>query len=114
MLIQIRDQAIELFDILEFWMDENEKKYEHSGKEIREAFEKADREIPNISISYKKDPEAIYVSRAFTFSNLTKPINSSLISSYFGKDENNEDIIQCIRFHFSIIKDSYKIFFLLF
>ncbi|CAG8676402.1 7866_t:CDS:2, partial [Funneliformis mosseae] len=28
--------------------------------------------------------------RAFTFKNLTKPINSSLITSYLEKDENNE------------------------
>ncbi len=44
-------------------------------------------------MSYKKNPDAIYTSRAFTFNNLTKPINSSLITSYLEKDENNEGII---------------------
>ena len=46
------------------------------------AFEEADKEIPNISTSYEKDPDAIYTSRAFTFQNLSKPVNSSFISQY--------------------------------
>ncbi|CAB4384070.1 unnamed protein product [Rhizophagus irregularis] len=53
-------------------------------------FEEADKEIPNISISYEKNPDAIYTSRLFTFNNLTKPINSSLITSYLD-EENNKD-----------------------
>ncbi len=60
--------------------------------EIKEVFEEADKEIPSVSTSYKKDPDAIYTSRAFKFSNLSKPTNSSLITSYLEKDENNEGI----------------------
>ncbi|CAG8733915.1 3464_t:CDS:2, partial [Funneliformis mosseae] len=66
-------------------------KYGYYGKKIKEAFEEADKEIPNISISRKTNPDAIYISRAFTFKNLTNPINSSLITSYLEKDENNEE-----------------------
>ena len=43
--------------------------------------------------SYKKDPDAVYTSRAFTFSNLPKPINSSIITSYINDNENNEGIV---------------------
>ncbi|CAB4430439.1 unnamed protein product [Rhizophagus irregularis] len=53
-------------------------------------FEEADKEIPNISTSYEKNPDAIYTSRVFTLSNLTKPVNSSIITSYLD-EENNED-----------------------
>ncbi|CAB4384060.1 unnamed protein product [Rhizophagus irregularis] len=53
-------------------------------------FEEADKEIPNISTSYEINPDAIYTSRVFTFSNLTKPVNSSIITSYLD-EENNED-----------------------
>ncbi|CAG8693976.1 1508_t:CDS:2, partial [Funneliformis mosseae] len=56
-----------------------------------EAFEEADKDIPNISISLKTNPDAIYTSRTFTFKNLTKPINSSLITSYLEKYGNNEE-----------------------
>ncbi|CAB4430431.1 unnamed protein product [Rhizophagus irregularis] len=52
---------------------------------------KSDKEIPNISTSYEKHPDAIYTSRLFTFNNLTKPINSSLITSYLDDEENNKD-----------------------
>ncbi|CAB5361026.1 unnamed protein product [Rhizophagus irregularis] len=54
-------------------------------------FEKADKEIPNISTSYEKNPDAIYTSRLFTFSNLTKPVNSSIITDYLNDKENNKD-----------------------
>ncbi|CAB4484369.1 unnamed protein product [Rhizophagus irregularis] len=53
-------------------------------------FEEADKEIPNISTSYKKNSDAIYTSRLFTFDNLTKPVNSSIITSYLD-EKNNED-----------------------
>ncbi|CAB4429223.1 unnamed protein product [Rhizophagus irregularis] len=53
-------------------------------------FKEADKEIPNISTSYEKNPDAIYTSRLFTFNNLTKPINSSLITSYLD-DEDCQD-----------------------
>ena len=84
----MRPMIEELNDILSFWWDsndgsyQNDKKYGYYGKEIKEAFEEADKEIPNISTSYKKDPDAIYTSRAFKFNNLPKPVNSSLITSY--------------------------------
>ncbi|CAG8613186.1 8170_t:CDS:2 [Funneliformis mosseae] len=57
---------------------------------MKEAFKEADKEIPNISILRKANPDAVYKSRTFTFKNLTKPINFSLITSYLEKDENNE------------------------
>ncbi len=91
----------ELKEILEFWQfsiefNGNDKKYGYYGKEIKEAFEEADKEIPNISTSYKRDSDAIY-SRILTFSNLPKPTNSSLITSYLEKNENIEGIIQYIK-----------------
>ena len=46
------------------------KKYGYYGKEIGEAIEEANKEIPNISTSYKKDPDAVYNSRAFTYQKL--------------------------------------------
>src|SRR5687767_9609766 len=58
-----RPTANELFDIYEFWnyyksyLDD--KKYGYYGREIEEAFKEADKEIPNISISYKKVPDAV-------------------------------------------------------
>jgi len=53
-------------------------------------FEEADKEIPNISTLHEKDPDAIYTSRAFTFSNLSKPVNSSAITTAYLDDENNK------------------------
>ncbi|CAB4433014.1 unnamed protein product [Rhizophagus irregularis] len=61
------------------------------GKEVRNAFEKADKEIPNISTLCEKDPDAIYTSRAFTFKDLSKPINSSLIVTKYLNEEYNKD-----------------------
>ncbi|GBC46678.2 kinase-like domain-containing protein [Rhizophagus irregularis DAOM 181602=DAOM 197198] len=60
-------------------------------KEIEALFEEADKEIPNISTSYEKNPDAIYTSRLFTLTNLTKPVNSSLITSYLDDEENSKD-----------------------
>ncbi len=87
-----RPTISEIYNTVDFWWasvdvgnaedNRDKKKDGYYGREIKESFEKADKEIPNISISYKKNPEAIYTSRAFTFSNLPKPINSSLITSY--------------------------------
>ncbi|CAB4445191.1 unnamed protein product [Rhizophagus irregularis] len=54
-------------------------------------FEEANKEIPNISTSYEKNPDAIYSSRLFTFNNLTKPVNSSIITNYLNDEENNKD-----------------------
>jgi len=91
-----RPTSKELHGIFEFWWDstiggrDEEENFGFKGKEIREAFEEADKEIPNISTSYKKNSDAVYTSRAFTFSNLLpKPVNSSIISSYI----NNEGIL---------------------
>ncbi|CAB5321361.1 unnamed protein product [Rhizophagus irregularis] len=89
-----RPTADELYNILEFWhnafMDNNqyEVKFGYEGKEIKAVFGEADKEIPNISTTYEKNPDAIYTSRVFTFSNLPKPMNPSIITSYL--DENNK------------------------
>src|SRR5437773_3342916 len=59
-----RPTAEELFDILEFWKDSSDgytqekEKFGYKGKEIKTIFKEADKEIPNISTSYKKDPDA--------------------------------------------------------
>jgi serine/threonine protein kinase len=87
-----RPTASELFGILRFWdgacsgYDQKEK-FGYKGKEIKAMFEEADKEIPNTSTSYEKNPEAIYTSRVFTFSNLPKPVNSSIITSYLNEEE---------------------------
>jgi hypothetical protein len=85
-----RPTADELFNILSFWYDSidrknDEEKFGYKGKEIKAIFEEADKEIPNISTSYEKDPDAVYTSRVFTFSNLPKPVNSSIITSYINE-----------------------------
>jgi len=85
-----RPTASELYDIFGFWRKsiyhydscESDKKYGYYGREIKEAFGKADKEISNISTLYKRDPDAVYTSRAFTFNDLPTPTNSSLITSY--------------------------------
>jgi serine/threonine protein kinase len=95
-----RPAASELYGIIKFWFHSihnidfaEEEKFGYKGKEIKAAFEEADKEIPNISTSYEKNPDAIYTSRLLTFNNLTKPVNSSLITSYLDDEENNEGII---------------------
>jgi hypothetical protein len=86
----------EIFSILHdfiggFCYDEKEA-FGYSGKEIKAFFEEADNEIPNVSTSYEKDSDAIYTSRAFTFSNmLPKPVNS-FITSYFDNERSNKGI----------------------
>ncbi|CAB4443323.1 unnamed protein product [Rhizophagus irregularis] len=95
-----RPTADELYYILNFWYYssstytdkyQNEEKFGYKRKEIKAIFDEADKEIPNISTSYEKNPDAIYTSRVFTFSNLPKPVNSSIINSYLEDDENNKD-----------------------
>ena len=51
-----------------------------------------------MSTSYNKNPDAVYTSRAFTFGNLPKPINSSLITLYLKNYETIEGInaLHCI------------------
>ena len=46
------------------------EKFGYKGKDIKAMFEEADKEIPNISTSYEKNPDAIYSSKIFTFNNL--------------------------------------------
>ena len=84
-----RQTANELYEVLGFWSSSlNKEDYQeqedfgYKGKEIKAMFDEADKEIPNISTFYEKNPDAIYTSRAFTFSNLSKPINSSITTSY--------------------------------
>ncbi|PKK66108.1 kinase-like protein [Rhizophagus irregularis] len=70
-----RQTANELFEIFKFWCNCNvyqeKDNFDYKGKEIKAIFEKADKEISNISTSYKKDPDAIYTSRVFY---ITKPL----------------------------------------
>ena len=105
-----RPTANESHDILDFWYrskrfeslyQENEK-FGYKGKEIVIIFEEADEEIPNISASYEKDPDAVYTSRIFTFSNLSKPVNSSIITSHYLNDEENNEGT-CIKFGIIIL-----------
>ncbi|EXX63907.1 Cdc15p [Rhizophagus irregularis DAOM 197198w] len=95
-----RPTAGELCDIIQFLsyssytcnnVDQEKEKFGYKGKEIKAMFEEANKEIPNISTLYEKNPDAIYSSRLFTFSNLTKPVNSSIITDYLNDEENNKD-----------------------
>jgi len=94
-----RPTANELYEILEFWLiciegvNQKEENFGYKGKEVKAAFEEADKEIPNILTSYEKDPDAIYTSRILTFGNLTKPINSSIITSYLNEENNEGNVI---------------------
>src|SRR5262249_34908090 len=78
--------------ILKFWNNPNSgcyperEKFGYKRKEVEAIFEEADKEISNISTSYKKNPDAVYTSRVFTFSKLSKPINSSIITSYLDEE----------------------------
>ncbi|CAB4437982.1 unnamed protein product [Rhizophagus irregularis] len=86
-----RPTANELFEILDCWSGyEDNEKYGYKREEVKAVFEEADEEIPNISTSYEKKPDAIYTSRAFTFSNLSKPINSYFIATTYLNEEDNE------------------------
>jgi serine/threonine protein kinase len=86
-----RPTAYELYEIINCWWgySDNEK-YGYKGNEVKAVFEEADNEIPNISTSHEKNVDAIYTSRAFTFKNLSKPINSSVITTLYLNDEDNE------------------------
>jgi serine/threonine protein kinase len=95
-----RPTAEELGDIMLFWYYssrgdieyQEDEKFGYKGKEVKAMFDEADKEIPNISTLYEKNPEAIYTSRLFTFSNLTKPVNSSIITDYLNDEESNKGI----------------------
>jgi serine/threonine protein kinase len=100
-----RPTAKELYNIISYWDDcvrlnKVRDEFGYKGKEIKAAFDESNKEIPIISTSYKKDPNAIYTSRQFTFNNLTKPVNSSIITSYL--DDKDEGITYYI-YKFSII-----------
>ncbi|CAB4435072.1 unnamed protein product [Rhizophagus irregularis] len=93
-----RPTASELYYIIQFWVyatyynnRQEEENFGYKSKEIRAMFKEANKEIPNISTSYEKNPDAIYTSRLFTFSNLTKPVNSSIFTGYLNDEENNKD-----------------------
>src|SRR3954469_13939791 len=60
-----RPSANELYDILHFWSfcSSDEEKFGYKGKEVKAVFNEADKEIPNISVLYEKDPDAVYTSR---------------------------------------------------
>ena len=95
-----RPDASELQEIFNFWYGsfndssyQEKEKFGYKGKEIMAMFEYANKEIPNISILYKKDPDAVYTSRIFTFGNLSKPINSPIITSYLDDEDNNKGIL---------------------
>ncbi|EXX62912.1 uncharacterized protein OCT59_012326 [Rhizophagus irregularis] len=86
-----RPTANELYEILDCWYHySDDEKYGYKGKEVKAVFDEADKEIPNISALYEKDPDAIYTSRAFTFKNLSKPINSSFIVTTYLNEEDND------------------------
>ncbi|CAB4433086.1 unnamed protein product [Rhizophagus irregularis] len=86
-----RPTANELYKILDCLNGHKDnEKYGYKGEEVKAIFEEADKEIPNISTSYEKKPDAIYTSRAFTFKNLSNPINSSFITTTYLNEEDNE------------------------
>ncbi|CAB4474475.1 unnamed protein product [Rhizophagus irregularis] len=95
-----RPTAEELHNIVGFWYEsirnenDEEEKFGYKGNEIKAGFEEADKEIPNISTSYEKNSDAVYTSRAFTFSNLLpKPVNSFIITSYVNNEVCDSQLI---------------------
>ncbi|GBC02326.1 hypothetical protein RclHR1_04570013 [Rhizophagus clarus] len=97
-----RPTTVELYDVLDFWYSsirddgEEEEKFGYKRKEIKEAFEKADREIPNISTSRKKNSDVIYTSSQLTFDNLPKPVNSSAFTSYIDNEVFDSQLIDMV------------------
>jgi serine/threonine protein kinase len=96
-----RPTAKELYNIISYWFDcirrnEVTEKFGYKGKEVKATFDESDKEIPNISTLYKKEPNAIYTSRLFTFNDLAKPVNSSIITSYLDDEESNKGNIDYI------------------
>ncbi|RGB27972.1 hypothetical protein C1646_768396 [Rhizophagus diaphanus] len=94
-----RPTVNEIREILQYWyfylmnyqVYVNNEKYGYNSEEVKAVFEEADKEIPNISTLCEKDPDAIYTSRAFTFKDLSKPINSSFIVTTYLNEEDNKD-----------------------
>src|ERR1043166_118634 len=111
-----RPTANELYDILYFWYcsmnrDYYQKKenFGYKGEEIKAMFEEADKEIPNISTAYETNPDAVYTSRVFTFNNLSNPVNSSMITSCYLTDEDNNKGTCIIFWNFYFIITNFKI-----
>ncbi|CAB5360115.1 unnamed protein product [Rhizophagus irregularis] len=92
-----RPTVEELDNVLKFWYrsilsDQCYKERElfgYKGNEIKAMFKDSDEEIPVISTSYRKNPYAIYISRAFDFTNLLKPIGRSIISYRLSSEKYN-------------------------
>jgi serine/threonine protein kinase len=83
-----RPKANELYRVLNFWNDilYNGKILGYEEK-IQDIFNK---KIPNISTLYEKNPDAIYISREFTFSNLITPVNSPAVISHYLRGNTND------------------------
>ncbi|RGB41717.1 kinase-like domain-containing protein [Rhizophagus diaphanus] len=92
-----RPTVEELNNVLKFWYrsilsDQCYKEREffgYKGNEIKAMFKDSDEEIPVISTSYRKNPYAIYISRAFDFTNLLNPIRRSIISYRLSSEKYN-------------------------
>src|SRR6266498_158029 len=107
-----RPTTKELWDIFYFWYHsiyggsyQEREKFGYKGKEVKAAFKEADKEIPNISTLHEKNSDAVYTSRAFTFSKLlSKPVNSYIITSYYvnNNEEINEGILGIFYFRIFI------------
>ena len=111
-----RPTGKELCEIFNFWHNsvhistnsyQEIEKFGYKGKEIKAIFKEADKAIPYISILYKKDPNAVYTSRTFTFSNLPKPINSFIATSYLNDNKNNKGI-DCLKPYCNSIINRYN------
>jgi serine/threonine protein kinase len=94
-----RPKADELNKILIFWYHSiNGEIFGYKGKEIEAIFKKADKKISNIPISYIKYHDALYISQEFSFNNLPNPINSSIITLYFGDNISSEGNVFYFKF----------------
>jgi serine/threonine protein kinase len=95
-----RPKANELYHVLNAWNDilYNNKIPGHKEKKFRNLFNES---ISPISTLYEKSPDAIYVSREFTFSNLPVPVNSPTIISHYLKENINDQGI-CFLFLFPL------------
>ncbi|CAB5320900.1 unnamed protein product [Rhizophagus irregularis] len=94
-----RPTANELHELLYFWRDSinfYDKKYPvvekfgYKEKEINSIFKQANSVKLTNTNAYEKVPDVLYNSRVFTFNNLPKPINSSIIITYLNDDENKD------------------------
>ncbi|GES74740.1 kinase-like domain-containing protein [Rhizophagus clarus] len=95
--------AEELFDIFTFCHQSNyglKKEIEnfgYKGKEIKTAFEEADKEIPNISTLYERNSDAIYTSRKLPSSLIYEVIMDELtgVDNKLLKDTNINYLYFC-------------------